>query len=247
VQALLAALKDDYLTVRMGAEESLGQLAQSSPEVVQALLAALKDDDPSVRTSAALSLAQLAQSSPEVVQALLAALKDDASYVRMSAADSLRQLAQSSPEVVQALLAALKDDDPYMQDSALISLLTLGYEPENWEENLYSIVRKQDPYNEVKARAISFLGETGDGNPLQVGLLMKGLRDEGDQVRQASTLALARIGQRSTERGKNIAEQLAQAINSSEFDMSIRNGTRTGQDYAFSALWMLVAGEGSSQ
>jgi HEAT repeat protein len=60
---LLSLLKDDASSVRSRAAASLGQLGQSSAEVVNGLLGLLKDDDSDVRSRAAASLVQLAEKS----------------------------------------------------------------------------------------------------------------------------------------------------------------------------------------
>jgi hypothetical protein len=105
---LVAVLKDPDVDVRSRAAGSLGQLRQSSPEVVSGLVATLKDRNVDVRSRAAMSLGQLGQSSPEVVSGLVAALKNRNVDVRFRAAEGLGRLGQSSPEMIDVLCANLR-------------------------------------------------------------------------------------------------------------------------------------------
>ena len=112
--------------VRLATAAALGQLGQTSPEVLTSLLNALSDSDPQMRQAAASALGQLGQTSPEVLTSLLNALSDSDSQVRRAAASALGQLGQTSPEVLISLLNALSDFNSQVRRASASALGQLG-------------------------------------------------------------------------------------------------------------------------
>jgi HEAT repeat protein len=103
--ALLAALGDEDVEVRVNAVEALGWKA-ASPSVVAGLSAALRDPAPDVRYSAAFSLGQLGPNAEAAVPALAEALHDENRYVPGYAVEALERIA--TPQAIGRLIPFLK-------------------------------------------------------------------------------------------------------------------------------------------
>jgi HEAT repeat protein len=241
VDALVAALGDDDGNVRDRAAGSLGQLGQASPSVVRALVDALSDDEIAVRDSAAGSLGQLGQASLPVVEALVAALGDDEVVVRYRAAGSLGRLSQTSPSVVDALMAALGDDEVAVRYRAAGSLGQLGQASPQVVGMLLEALQKASNWS-VRRDAGRLLGQFGAAKESFILALWRGLLDMDKGVRTACAEALARLGRRFPEAAGVIAAKLVQAIRDPKFDKPDVLTRRSGHDYAFEGLWLLVSG-----
>ena len=116
LDSLMAALRDEGVSVRHAAAKALGAL--SDARALDALLAAMRDKDQGVREEAARALGALAD--PRALDALLAALRDEGGGVRHAAAQALGKLAD--PCALDALLAALRDDDRRVRQAAAQAL-----------------------------------------------------------------------------------------------------------------------------
>jgi HEAT repeat protein len=82
--------------VRSSATSALGNLGNTSEEVVKALLALLQDEDSKVRFRAASALSNLGNASEEVVRELLAGLQNEDSELHYRAASALGNLSKKS-------------------------------------------------------------------------------------------------------------------------------------------------------
>jgi energy-coupling factor transporter ATP-binding protein EcfA2 len=124
---LIDALHDTDANVRSVAAESLGRLAQASPEALSALIDALHDTDATVRYVAAQSLGRLAQPSPEVIKVLLEGLhQDNYRSVRRDSARLLGQIGQSDEQTIQALWHGLLDEENNVRTACTQALAQLG-------------------------------------------------------------------------------------------------------------------------
>jgi HEAT repeat protein len=196
---LVAALPNaDSWPVRQAAASSLGQLGQTSPDVVAALIHALADDRLSVRWAAASSLDQLGQASPDVAAALIHALANDRLSVRRAAASSLGQLGQASSDVVAALIHALANDRLSVRRAAASSLGQLRQASPDVVAALIHALANDD--SDVRQAAASSLGQLGQASPDVVAALIRPLADDDSwSVRQAAASSLDQLGQASPD------------------------------------------------
>jgi len=114
IPALIVALEDDYVIVRIEAARAIGVI-DSEGKAAKALGNSLiKDSDPRVREAAATALMNLGTKAKEVTPDLITALKDNDLWVKMYAAAALGEI---GPErgVVEALISLL--DVGYINDS----------------------------------------------------------------------------------------------------------------------------------
>jgi hypothetical protein len=216
--ALLSTLANDPdAVVRASAVWGLGHLGATSPEVLTVLLSTLHHDpDAAVRSNAAWGLGQPGATSPEVLIALHTAFHDDPdAAVRASAAWSLVQRGMVSHEMLTALSEGLQVS-------------------QHWY---------------IREGAAEMLGKFDQGDESTIQALWQGLRDSDGYVRLACVQALVQIGQRFPTKAAMIERKLVQAIADPEFEsvdtteMVDDNYVtrRPAYDYAYDALWLLVA------
>ncbi|MEW5985856.1 MAG: HEAT repeat domain-containing protein [Chloroflexota bacterium] len=241
VASLLDALRDDAWDVRAGAAASLVQLGQAGPEVMTSLLAALGGPTRGVRERAAASLGQLGQAGPEVVEALLIALRDVAWAVRVRAAASLGRLGQSSPKTLTALLAALSDDNWALRAQAAASLVQLGQITPDLITTVREALSLAGSWT-GRQLAAQLLGQHAPADDPTLAVLRQGLLDRDNDVRQACAEALARLGRRFPAARPTIETVLVEVIHDPAFAQPDAINHRSGHDYAYDALWQLVAG-----
>lgn len=113
--AVLAALKDADISVRLGAAEALGNYAMSVPELfsttaVQELAEALQDKDPGLRAALIFPLSRLV-SSGQAMAALLGALNDRDLEVKRSAASAMGAIGPAAKKALPVLREHLKSRD----------------------------------------------------------------------------------------------------------------------------------------
>ena len=87
-----------------------------------------------------------------------------------------------------------------------------------------------------------FLGQMGLGDEATIVALWRGLLDRNNDVRTACAQAMALMGRRFPEKAEAIMAKLVLALSEPEFDQPDDIKKRTGHDYAFDALWLLVTG-----
>ncbi len=93
----------------------------------------------------------------------------------------------------------------------------------------------------VRRNSARLLGKIGHNDEQTIQVLWQGLVDENYDVRDACAGALARLGRRFPDAVETIEKKLIQAIAEQAFDKPDING-RSGHDYAYNALWLLVVG-----
>ena len=143
-----------------------------------------------------------------MVAALVVALGDNNANARARTAGSLGQLGQTSPEVVEILIELLRKADSWI----------------------------------IRRNSAELLGRIGISDDTVIQALWRGLLDSDNDVRTACAQAVAFIGQRFPEATQTIGEQLVLALQDPEFSQQAGYTQRTGHDYAFDALWLLIAG-----
>jgi HEAT repeat protein len=173
VEPLIAVLKDGDDNVRRGVAKALGKTGD--PRAVEPLIAALKDG--SVRRAAAGALAQIGTSA---VEPLVSTLKDNDRLVRKAAARALGQIGDA--RAIEPLTAALKDGDRLVREAAAEALDNLDWKPgKDRTGATYWIVKRQwDRCAEIGAPAAESL--------------IAALKDEDNDVREASAVTLLEIG-----------------------------------------------------
>jgi energy-coupling factor transporter ATP-binding protein EcfA2 len=181
------------------------------------------------------------EAADELLPFLVAALGDDDGNVRDSAAWSLGQLGQASPPVVEALVAALGADEVAVRSSAAWSLVQLGQASPPVVEALAEALQKADDWS-VRRDAARMLGQLGAAGESLILALWRGLLDTDNDVRAACAGALARLGRRFPGAAEAIAARLVGAIRDPGFDKPDEIAGRSGHDYAFEGLWLLVSG-----
>ena len=241
ITALIQAFQHEDSEVRIRAVQSLGQLGQASPEVTAALIQAFQHEDSNVRFRAAQSLGQLGQASPEVITALIQAFQHEDSNVRFRAAQSLGQLGQASPEVITALIQAFQHEDSEVRIRAAQSLGQLGQAS---PEVITALIQAfQHERWTIRRDAARILGQIAPSDETIILPLWRGILDSDDDVRTACAESLAALGRRFPETRDTIIHKLVHAITDEEFDEPDEVLARTGHDYAFGGLWLLVTGK----
>lgn len=187
VQALIKALEDEDVFVRLSAASALGDIG--SPEAVTVLIKDMEDEntDKHVRESAASALGDIG--TPEAVQALIKTLEDENidKDVRGSAAFALGDI--GSPEAVQELIKTLEDENKNVRELAARSLGNIG-SPEAVPALLKAL---EDEDKDVRWLVASALGDIG--SPEAVPALIKALEDKNidKDVRWRAASALGDI------------------------------------------------------
>lgn len=183
IGALVVALRDSNLEVRVSAAQALGSL--EDPRAVDALLEALRSDaDAGVRKMAAWALGQI--ESPRAVAGLSRAVREDRSTeVRAMAAMALGEI--ESPEGVAALGGALRDSSVEVRRMAVWAL----GEIESAEAVEWLTPALQDADVEIRRKAAWALGEIE--SPAAVAGLGAAMRDSDAEVRSTAAWALGEI------------------------------------------------------
>jgi HEAT repeat protein len=180
------------------------------------------------------------EGAPVLVPYLIAALHNAGAGARSNAARSLGQLSQPSPELIFALIAALHDADDRVRFYAAESLGKLGqYSPEVIDVLLETI---DQATHWPQLDSAKLLGKIGHNDELTIQALRHGLVDDYSDVRTACAEALAQLGRRFPDASETIEKKLMQAIEDPAFDKPDLNSQRSGHDYAYVGLWLLVVG-----
>ncbi len=88
VEPLITALKDEDISVRIGAARALGEIKDN--RALEPLMVALKDENASVRMWAAEALGEIKDNRAD--EALMTALKDEDPHVRIAAESALEKI-----------------------------------------------------------------------------------------------------------------------------------------------------------
>jgi len=179
--ALLLALEDSELDVRLEAAAALGQAR--APEAVVPLMDWLDDKNSELRAAAVRSLGTIddARSRP----GLSRALADGVPEVRLAAVGALGQSdSAADAETLPALLASLDDPDASVRRSVAQALAERGA-----AGALAPLAnRARDESAEVRAAVLRALGKLRDARALPV--LVQALADADESVKLAAIAAL---------------------------------------------------------
>lgn len=197
LQALLAALHDTNIDVRVRAELSLEKAGKEQPAAIPTLVTAMREGDKEGREAAAKSLGQVGIRHPEVVQALMAALHDADPYVRMEAAKSLGQMGIGRPEAIPALLVVLHDPYDYVRREAAKSLGQVGIGHPEAIPALLAVLH--DAYDYARAAAAKSLGQVGIGQREVIQALLAALHDTSVNVSWTAAESLVQLGSEQEE------------------------------------------------
>lgn len=211
-------------------------------DLVAALIDGLSDTDENVRLQAVRTLAELASESFEAVEALRGLLSSADESVRVQAATSLAELTPQLPEAVEALRGLLSSADESVRVQAATSLAKAGQAYPEVIEALREGV-SQAAHWALRRDCANSLARVGKYEKQTADTLLTGLIDNDNDVRTTCAEALAILAQRNAESTENIVNQLIEALEDPRFGSVDHYERRTGHDYAFDSLWILVSGE----
>lgn len=189
---------------------------------------------------------RLKEAPIEIVEALLNGLRDEARNghgIRRLTAETLGQLGQKqvSSEIVAALLNTLKDKKTGVRQAAAESLARLGQiTPEAIKVQIK--ILHNASYWLTRRNSARFLGKFGQSDEPTIQSLWHGLLDKNSNVRTTSTQALVQLARRFPSAAEIIEEKLVQAIQDPEFDRPDSVVKRSGHEYAYEGLWLMVVG-----
>ncbi len=95
----------------------------------------------------------------------------------------------------------------------------------------------------IRRDAAQILGQSAPSDETIIFPLGRGLLDSDDEARTACAESLATLGQRFPATTNTIIDKLVQTITDEEFDKPDEIQNRTGRDYAFGGLWLLMSGK----
>lgn len=189
VQALVVALTDREVWVRVRAAKGLGKLRD--PSAVEPLVVALADKDSHVLREAAEALGAIGDS--RAVEPLLAALNSKDEWVRRKTAEALGKIADS--QAIESLVPALADQDYSVRYEAGVALrrISSGWmKSDEAKRAVPSIVGKlKDKDDRVRREAAEVLGAIAD--PRAIEPLVVALADKDREMRSSAEKALKQI------------------------------------------------------
>lgn len=244
VKALLHVLHDEKdASVRIQAIETLHTF-ELSPSMFSAFIHMLSNDtDASVRAQIVKCLGDMDLPSKDVLPALLSALQDTEDYVRCCAVEGLGHMLPLFPEILTALLFVLRNDPFFGTRWAVIKSLK-GREKLSKSAILATVqTLLEDTHQVIRQDCAHLLGQGGSRDKRTIQALLRGLSDEDEQVRNACSQALVRLGQRFPERRDMITLQLERIVQERQDDSVSWFGLSTPCDMAYDALWFLMKGD----
>ena len=196
-KVLITACKDNDISVRCAAVDSLGSARHATADVVPVLLVAAKDENASVRYMVMDALGTTGQGSVECLNALLVACKDKDEDVRFAAMGALGAVSQDSDECLNVLLDVAKDENED-EDICYAVIDALGIAGQGSLEclDLLLAIAKNENARDRYA-AIRALGAVGKGSTDAITVLLAAAKDEN--TRYVAINALAQLGQGSAE------------------------------------------------
>jgi HEAT repeat protein len=202
VPALVAALDDPNLEVRVCVAVVLYHMGPKSEKALPKLLAILKDKSPGTSTLRLCVIRALKRMGPpgkQAVPILLNILETETPEMRIYAADGLGSLGQDDPRVVPALFSALSNRDIRVRLESAYALHALRKEPERTVQAVMHIL-DQYPFKKEempdKGSFIRLLGHYGPQAEPAITYLIKVCGDlQGEShVRGDAKRALVKIG-----------------------------------------------------
>lgn len=208
VPALKEILKDEKVSIRRRAAESLGQIGLKAEPAAHVLAALTNDADLGVRRAAAWALLEIGQEIQAAVPVLAQELKRDKDMkdsddwrIRRAAAQKLEGLGVKARSAAPALAGAMENDDYLVSQCASRALLAMGPDAKAAVPTLIWIVtRELTPANEIKNSymsrpdvAATILGQIGPAAKDALPALEDAAKDRNEKLRAAALDALKRI------------------------------------------------------
>jgi HEAT repeat protein len=178
IETLLSWLSEKESVVCYFAATALGELGNTSPEVVNSLLSLLRNRESFVQSGIAAALGKLGDISAEVLSSLRLFLHDEESHVRAGAAEALGELRSASQEVVNDLLSLLCDTDFRVCDVAAETLIKLGHTSPDLINYLLSLIGDKQLRHLRAAEVLIKLGHT---SPDLINYLLYFINDDGEE------------------------------------------------------------------
>jgi HEAT repeat protein len=228
--------------------EAIGTLANVGQRFTQAidlLHEALNSKEKTVRYQSAVYLFQQGSESDEVIDVLIEMLQSNEDEVRdqaLSSIDSSVEIGQQPPRVVEVLMSALDNDDeePRYRSAAILS--RLGFQSAMIKEMLLEGVQHAERWS-TRIACVNALSNSDEYDARTANTLLAGFTDDDSDVRFACAQALAGLGQHRPAATEEVAKMLIDALEDPTYDKLDRFDERTGHDYAFDSLWMLITQE----
>ncbi len=197
LQALLAAMGDPDLWVRIYAGRSLASLGEAAAEAIPPIIRLLRTEDRNLRGHAANVLGKFGHSAQVASAALLVALDDEKDHVRKSAEDALNAVSPIEWETADEALGALRLGDISQRRAAICDLVRPGSTD---QEEIHSKTRVEalraalgDRAPNVRATAAAALARLGCQAAEVAPALVATMKDEMPEVRVLSATALGRV------------------------------------------------------
>ncbi|MHA1355369.1 MAG: HEAT repeat domain-containing protein, partial [Candidatus Heimdallarchaeota archaeon] len=177
VPALIEALEDKCINVRIYSAYALGSIGKNAELAVPALIVALKHDYLDLCCTAAWALAEMGEKAEPAVPSLIKALKGKEG-LRREAARALAEIGEKAEPAVQALIEALNDKSGGVQYEAARAISRFGEEVKKSAilELKILITKEQDNNNKFKLTEslIQIEGKEGEGTKIIEDLKEKG-------------------------------------------------------------------------
>jgi HEAT repeat protein len=227
LQALLAAMGDPDVWVRINAGQSLASRGGAAAEAIPPLIRLLRTEDRNLRSQAAQILGKFGPSARVASAALLVALDDEMNYVRKSAEEALNAVSPIESKTADEALEALRQGDISRRLAAVRDLVRPG---STAQQEIPSKIRVEalrmalgDPDPIVCATAAAGLGRLGRQAEEAAPALLATMKDERPEVRVQSATALGRVAPGDEKAIETLGLALA-----GDPDVDVRNAAASG-------------------
>ena len=183
----------------------------------------------------------LQNGNQELLDGLEDALGDLMQPVRYAAAYHLALLDYRSERLDSVLAQMLRDGADTQR--VVAATMLIESRPDESEAVAVEVLSHSTDWI-VKMEAASVLGRVGRPDDGAVQALFDGLLDEDNDVREGCARAIAAIAKRSPKHAPAIESRMVAALDDPAFAAVDSIEHRSGNDYAFDALWFCMAGEG---
>ncbi len=245
IATLEAMLSHPNQELQFQALEGLADLGERFPQAMDKLREALGSSKKPLRYRSAMYTLRLQSGVDDVSDVLIEMLQSEEDEVREQALrgiDSFVEAGQLPPRIVEALMPILENNHDELRYRAAVILSRLSIESVVIEGVLLEGVQRADDWS-TRIACVELLGQSNEYDTRIARTILTGLTDDDNDVRSACAQALAKLGQRWPAATEEVAEMLTRAIEDPAFGEPDRFDQRTGSDYAFDSLWMLITKE----
>lgn len=187
VPALLDALDGFHDSVRSSAVEALCEIGKMDPSAIPEIAKGLESKEKAIRLWTLRVLGNLGESAKSVIPSVQKALKDPVEKVRISAVSVLGSMGEKGAMI---LLGLLRDRKSRLRSRAVEALGVTRAKPELVVPALGEAVDDAD--ESVRFAALQALG--AKKNKASVAILLRALKNSGDEHRGVTANSLGRIG-----------------------------------------------------